>query len=302
MSTPREFVSGRPNKLLFKHILRKIFLEDWFLKLTALLITFALWYGVSVSSKKGTATMAAQLSFRVADDMVLMSAGVQDVTIRVAGNDQTIDQLFGNDLRVTADLTQFPAGDRILQLTPESVTTNLPSGVKLEDIQPSRIAVRLEGVQEKDIAVEAAITGQPAAGFEVYSTTVTPARVRVRGPESYLSSLASIPTGPIDIDGAKDDIAARQVPININNPKVAVFNTVVDVTIAIGEKRLERTLTVTTGGKRIKVVVFGPRSAVVKIKTADLKAEISRSETGEEVPRVTVSDSLVEIRSATIVR
>ena len=54
-------VSGRPTQLFFKHILRKVFLEDWVLKLTALLITFALWYGVSVSTKKGTATMAAQL-------------------------------------------------------------------------------------------------------------------------------------------------------------------------------------------------------------------------------------------------
>jgi len=146
MNRSREFSGGRPNRFFIKQILRKVFLEDWVLKLTALMITFALWYGVSVSMKKGTATMAAQLSFRVSDDTVLMSAGVQDVTIKVAGNDQTIDQLFANDLRVTADLTQLPTGDRILQLNPQSVSTNLPAGVKLEDIQPSRIAVRLEPV------------------------------------------------------------------------------------------------------------------------------------------------------------
>jgi len=296
----REFVGGRPTQLFFKHILRKVFLEDWVLKLTALLITFALWYGVSVSSKKGTATMAAQLSFRVSDDTVLMSSGVQDVTIRVAGNDQTIDQLFGNDLRVTADLTQVPTGDRILQLTPESVSTNLPSGVKLEDIQPSRIAVRLEPVQEKDLAVEASLGGQPAAGYEIYSATVIPAKVRVRGPESFMSSLESIPTGPIDIADAKSDISARQVPVSLNNPKVAVFNTVVDVNVSIGEKRVERMMVVTAAGKRVSAVLFGPRSAVTKLKPADIKVEISKPESGDEVPRVTLSDNSVEVRSAKI--
>src|SRR6478736_535648 len=112
MKDSRQLVGGRPG-LFIKHVIRKIFLEDWVLKLTALLITFALWYGVSVASKKGTATMVAQLGFRVSDDAVLMKADVQEVTVRVAGNDQTIDQLFGNEVRVTADLTQVQPGDRI---------------------------------------------------------------------------------------------------------------------------------------------------------------------------------------------
>jgi YbbR domain-containing protein len=299
MSTPREFVDVRPNRLFFKHILRKVFLEDWHLKLTALLITFALWYGVSVSSKKGTATMAAQLAFRVSDDTVLMSAGVQDVTIRVAGNDKTIDQLFGNDIRVTADLTQVPTGDRILQLTPQSVSTNLPSGVRIEDIQPSRIAVKLDQVEEKDVSVDAAIVGEPAAGFEIYSTSVTPAKVRIRGPESFMSTLESVPTGPVDISGAKSDVIARQVPLAITNNKAAVFNTVVDVTVLIGEKRIERIFALTTsGGKRVSAVLFGPRSVLSKVRSADLKAEL-RGDSGAELPLLVLPEPLrgvVEIR------
>ena len=299
MSTPREFVSGRPNRLFFKHILRKIFLEDWFLKLTALVITLGLWYGVSVSSKKGTATMAAQLAFRVSDDSTLMGAGVQDVTIRVAGDDQTIDRLFGNDLRVTADLTQVPNGDRILQLAPQSVSTNLPNGVRLEDIQPSRIAVKLEAVLEKDVTVEAALTGEPAAGFEVYTSNVLPAKVRVRGPESFMSTLETVPTGPIDIAGAKENLTAKQVPISVNNPKVAVFNTVADVSIVIGEKRTERSFNILSGTRRFRVVLFGPGSILSKARAADMKVEVSKTADGAEVPRLTLPDAMqgiVEIR------
>ena len=303
MSTPREFVGGRPNRLFFKHILRKIFLEDWFLKLVALVITLGLWYGVSVSSKKGTATMAAQLAFRVSDNSILMSPATQDVTIRVAGDDQTIDRLFGNDIRVAADLTQTPNGDIVVELTPQTISTNLPSGVRVEEIQPSRIAVKLEAVQEKDVTVEATLVGEPAAGYEVYSTNVTPTKlVHIRGPESFMSTLESVPTGQIDISGVKGDVSAKQVPISINNPKVAVSNTVVDVSIVVGEKRIERSFDIASGTKKVHAVLFGPRSLLTKAKAADIKADIIRSESGETA-QLTLPESLrgvVETRSVTV--
>lgn len=303
MSTPRGFIGRRPSGLFFKHIVRKIFLEDWVLKLTALLVTLALWYGVSLSNKRGTATMAAQLGFRVADESVLMSPGTQDITIRVAGDDQTINRLFGNDIRVTADLTQVQNGDSTLQLTPQNVSTNLPTGVRLEEIQPSRIAVTLEPVEEKDVTVEPATVGEPAAGFEVYSTNVTPPKVRIRGPESFMSSLESVLTGPVDIGGAKADISAKQVPLGINNPKAAVFNTVVDVSIVIGEQRIERGFDLVSGNKKVRAVLFGPRSILSKAKTSDLKADVLKGESGNETAQIVLPESLrglVEIRDVKI--
>jgi len=292
--------AARP-ALFAKHILRKLFLEDWLLKLSALIITFALWFGVSYSNKKGTATMPAQLKFRVSDTSVLTNAGVQEVSIRVSGDDQKIDQLFGSDRRITADLTDLEPGDRVIQLTPNNVTVDLPMGVKLEDIQPSRIAVRLEQVQVKDLPVNAQTVGEPANGFEIYNTTVTPARVTIRGPESYVATLDFVPTGAVDITGAKDDMTFRQVPVSLPNTNAAVFNTVVDVAVRIGEKRVERTFGLTTAsGKRVTAILYGPRSMMSKVKPADLKVEISKLDTGEETPHLTLPDSLqgsVEIRT-----
>lgn len=295
--------AARP-ALFAKHILRKLFLEDWLLKLSALVITFALWFGVSYSNKKGTATMPAQLKFRVSDNAVLTNAGVQEVSIRVSGDDQKIDQLFGTDRRITADLTDLEPGDRVIQLTPNNVTVDLPMGVKLEDIQPSRIAVHLEQVQEKDLPVKAVAVGQPAGGFEIYNTTVTPARVTVRGPESYVATLDFVPTGSVDITGAKEDMTFHQVPVSLPNTNAAVFNTVVDVAVRIGEKRVERTFGLTTAsGKRVTAVLYGPRSLMSKVKPADLKVDVSKLDTGEDTPHLTLPDTLqgsVEIRTLKI--
>ena len=305
MKDSRELAGRRSAPLFFKHVIRKIFLEDWLLKLTALLITLALWYGVSVSSKKGTATFSkVPLAFRVADDKVLMSAGVQDVTISVSGNDKLIGQLYGsNDLRITADLTESETGDHILQLSPQGVSTNLPVGIKLEDVQPNRIAVKLEMLVQKDLPVEAATTGEPASGYEIYSTVVTPSRARVSGPESFMETITSVPTESVDIGGAKSDIS-RQVAINLNNPRVTVSNTVFDVNISVGEKRVERMFVLTTANnKRINAMLFGPKSVIAKLKPADLKADAIKGENGIDVPQLILPESArpsVEIRDLKI--
>jgi YbbR domain-containing protein len=303
MSAYREIVVHRSAALFVKHILRKVFLEDWALKLIALFITLALWYGVAVSSKKGTATTTAQLAFRVPNDVVLISAGVQEVAIRVAGDDQKIDQLLASDIRVTADLTQVGTGDQILELTPQNVSVALPTGIKLEDIQPSRIAVKLEAVEEKDVPVKVATVGDPAPGYEIYSTVVIPAKVRVSGPESFMATLESLPTGAVDIAKTKSNVTIHQVPVTISNPKVTVFNTVVDVTVEIGERRIERSFVLSAAGKRVIATLYGPRSLLTKLKGNEIKVDIVKSDTGQESASVTLPQSLqgtVEVRDAKV--
>jgi YbbR domain-containing protein len=153
-------------------------------------------------------------------------------------------------------------------------------------------------VEQVDLPVQAATTGEPAAGYEVYSTNVNPARVRVSGPQSFVNTLDSVPTGAVDISGAKSDVVARQVPVTIPNPKVTVFNTIADVTVQIGEKRIERVFVLSVGGKRVTAVLFGPRSLVTKAKASDLKADIVKGENGDSA-QITMPEPL---RVATEVR
>jgi YbbR domain-containing protein len=306
-----QFVNSRPNRLLLKHILRKLFLEDWVLKLSALVITFALWFGVSYSNKKGEARMQANVLFRPADNATLTDAtrntlDRQEWTVKVSGDERSITDLYNTQAKipVTVDLTTQEPGDLVVQLTPDTVSANLPKGVKLDDIQPSRIAISIEPLEEKELPVRAEITGQPAPGLEIYNTTVTPARVGLSGPKSYVDTLDSVPTETRDITGAKQDMTFRQVPASLPNKRTTVFNAGVDVVVRIGEKRVEKTFALTTvSGKRITAVLYGPNSLLTKTKPGDLKAEVIKSGSGEDEPRLTLPDALqgtVEIRTAKI--
>ncbi len=291
-------------KLLLRQIVRKIFLEDWALKLVALVITLGLWFGVTGLSTPSTKRFTVQLTPNVANNIEITNNAISEVEIVVSGDERKLKTLTGTGLVAALDLTSTQPGDRVISLTPENVSVDLPLGVKLDEIQPSRIAVRLEAVQELELPVKADIEGKPADGFEVYGETVLPQRVKVRGPASFMKTLDFVLTDKISIEGRTEDFTAKQVPLGVSNPKATVFNTVVDVALRIGEKRSVQTynVTQTTAGqaKRYIVALFAARSVLPKIRAADIKVEIVKNADGDDVPQVVLPPefaSLVEIRS-----
>lgn len=288
---------------LARNVARKIFLEDWALKVFALVITLGLWFGVTVLSKGKEATdrFTVPLNFRVSDNAAVTDAPVQQVELRVRGRDDLVEQVRRNDLVVYVDLTDSATGERTITLTPESVSVPLPEGVKVVDLQPSLIAVNIEAVEEREIVVKPIVTGTLPAGFELYGEPVPlPARVKVRGPASLMADLDELQTEKISLNGWRENFTARQVPVFAANGKVTIYNTVVDVDIRVGEKRVERILTLTSSaGRTAAVTLYGPRTEVSKLKASDVRIDVEKDSQGKENAVVSLPVELqdtVEIR------
>ena len=299
-------MSGEPRKLFTKHILRKIFLEDWAMKLVALVITLGLWFGVTVVSrgKQASERYTVPLNFRVLDTAMVTSAPVQEVELRVRGLDERIELIRRNDLVVNVDLTELKPGEQVLTLTPETVSVSLPEGVKLVDLQPSRIAVTIDTMIEKEVAVKAVVEGSPQNGFEVYGEPqILPQRVKVRGPKTLIENVDQLFTDKISLDGRSEDFFARQIPVTSADNKVTIYNTVVDVSIRIGEKRTERTISIPIGARTATATLYGPKTVLAKLKPADIKVEITKNDSGEDTPQFELPldiKDLVEIRNPAI--
>jgi hypothetical protein len=288
--------------LYARHIVRKVFLEDWGLKLTALGITFGLWFMVTGLATPTTKRLTVPLNLSIASNAQIMTAPREDVEIEISGDKRQIDHLNRADLVATVDMTDRAPGEHVVSLTPDSVFVPLPQGVKIEEVVPSRIAVRLEAVEEKDLEVRAVSRGTPAAGFEVYSISVLPPNIRVRGPVSIVRTLEFVQTEPIDLAGKKDNYTARQVVVTSPNPQAAVLNTFVDVVYRIGERRVERPFTTDVLGhpdKRATFILYGPRSVVAKLRSELFVVDMVRDDTGAEYPRLLLPSELqdqVEVR------
>lgn len=291
--------------LWLKHILKKIFLEDWVMKLVALAITLALWLGVTGLSTPTTQRLTSvSLTLRFSNNIEVTNSPIQEVDLVVTGDKRKLAQIKKEDLVVSMDISDVLPGDRVINLTPETVAVSLPTGVKLDEIQPSRIAVRIESVEEKEIAVKAETMGELPEGYEVYSETITPPKIRVRGPANFIRSLSFVSTERIDMTNRVEDFTAKQIPVSVANPKATVVETVVDVAFRIGEKRVERVYSVPVeGGRRASVVLFGGKSLFENVHTENLHIEMIKNDAGDDVPRVILPPALdgkVEVRSVKV--
>ena len=72
--------------------------------------------------------------------------------------------------------------------------------------------------------------------------------------------------------------------------------------VRIGEKRAERQISVPvpgTTGKTATAILYGPKTVLAKIKPADIKVEIIKDESGNEVPRFDLPPE-IEVRNPKI--
>lgn len=287
------FFNQQIKRAFWRRIFRRVFLEDWLIKSVALAITSGLWLGVTGLRAPTVARLhRIALKARVPDSVEVSSISAQEVDLLVTGDQRKIDRIKEEDLAVSIDLTDAAVtGERTLQITPENAAVDLPNGVALKEIQPNRIAVRLERIEEREIPVKVETSGALPENYEVYNQTATPARVRVRGAASVVEKLDSLPTEPINLENKTTDFTAQQTPFNAANLKISILDTTfVDVAFRIGERRVERMFMLPVKGEKsaATVVLYGARSVLESLKPANLQIETFKSDTGELVPRLII--------------
>ena len=295
-------------KAFFSRIIHRIFYDDWLVKVFALIITLALWFGVTGLRAPITTRLGnVPLKTRVSNELEITNSPTAEVDLVVTGDKHKIEQINAENLIVSFDLTDAQPGDRVVQLTPENVSVELPTGVRLEEIQPNKIAVKLEPVAERDIAVKPATEGSVADGFEIYNVLVSPPKARVRGAESLVRSLDSISTEPIDLTNRSTDFTVQQVPLSLNNSKVTLIDAVVDVIFKIGEKRIEKPFVIPVktdkGNKTATVILYGARSILDNLAKEDIRVEVIKNQAGEDSVEVALPPDIqnkIEIRSKKI--
>ena len=305
MSLPTEnFFDSRIRRAFVRRLFRRVFLEDWLIKIVALLITFGLWFGVTgLRAPTDARLRRVALKPRVLNNVEVTNISAQEVDLLVTGDQRKIDRIKEQDLTVALDLTDSAAsGERTIQITPENAAVDLPNGIALKEIQPNRIAVRLERIVEREIPVRVETTGAPPENFEVYSQTASPAKARVRGAQSVVEALEFLQTERINLDNRTTDFTARQTPFDAADLKISILDTTfVDVFFRIGEQRVERMFSIPVKGekKAATAILYGARSILEAVKPASLQIEFLKTDAGESVPRLIVP---VEIQDKVEVR
>lgn len=274
-------------------LVRKIFVEDWSLKLLSLAIALVLWLVVTGQNQPVTAHVNIQLNFIRPPSLEISNDPPRTVDVMLTGSRNKLDDLSSLDLVATVDISDQRAGERVLRLADKAQIT-LPQGVKVDGFQPSAVPVRLEPIVERQIPIEPKIEGNAADGYEVYAVRPSKGSVTLRGPQSRVLALQKVTTESVWITGHKDSFTATNVAIDVPDPKVDLLEPVVNVEVEIGERRVEKKFSGVAAdgvdGVRVQpasasVTVLGPASMVDSLKNEDLKIVVDGSGPRLELPQ-----------------
>jgi YbbR domain-containing protein len=294
-----EIITTQPQPAPYRmqKLLRRVFVEDWRVKLLSLAIAIVLWLLVTGQNQPVTAHVNVQLNFIRPQALEISNDPPRTVDVMLTGSRNKLDDLTSLDLVATVDLSDQRAGERVLRLADKAQIT-LPQGIKVDGFQPSAIPIRLEEILDRQIAVEARLEGKPADGYEVYSVYPNKGSVSVRGPASRVNALQKIPTESIWLAGHKDSFTAQNVALDVPDPKVDLLEPMVNVAIEIGERRIEKAfsgvaVTTSDDGKvqpaTTSVTLLGVASFLEALKPEELKIVLI----GENLePRLELPDAL----------
>ena len=281
--------------------LRALFLEDWTLKALALLITLGLWFAVTTQRAPATKRLHdVPLEFLLPDGVSIGNDPVDRVDVMLRGSQDKLAVLTARDLVAQVDVTNLLPGDRNPRLSEKNVSMELPEGVSIVEITPRSLTLHLEPVVEREVPVEARFEGAPPAGFVHSAATVTPDRIRVRGPQSHVAAVERAFTETISLAGRREAFDDPQVSVDIPDHKVVPLDATVSVRVEIGEEQMERRFAGVgvrseSGGEvtpaTSAVVVRGPRSVVEALRPEELRLLVTVAEDGRPTTRLALPPS-----------
>ncbi|MDT7806252.1 MAG: hypothetical protein QOJ70_65 [Acidobacteriota bacterium] len=284
-----------------RRYLRALLFEDWTLKVMAALITLGLWY--AVTTQRAPAQMrlrGVQLDFILPDGVEIGNDPTDEVDITLEGSHGKLAELNARNLMARADMTELRPGDRVARLTDKNVTMDLPEGVRIVEITPRSLTLHLEPVVEREVPVEARFDGSLPEGFKRGRIEVTPASVRVRGPESHVTAIERVFTETISLAGQRETLMLPQVAVDISDHKVTPLDPTVSVRVEIGEEQAERRFAnvpvrsaagAPVSPASVALTLRGPRSVVEALGPEDVRLVVEQTEGGAPAPRLSLPPS-----------
>ncbi len=168
-------------------------------KLFAGACAFMLWLFVNAGERE-TQVLPFPIELRNLPERSILTNPdrVETVSVRLNGPGPLLASLDAKRSPIVLDLSNVEIGaDLRLKVRDEMV--RVPRGVRILDIEPSRVPVRLERLKRASIPVSLAPVGEPREGYKILTMKLSPEKVQVSGPASIVDRLTALETEPIDL-------------------------------------------------------------------------------------------------------
>lgn len=226
------------NGQVLVNILRRIFVHNFYLKFIAAILTLALFIWVS-EDRETVIVGYAPVQIVVPDDRALVSEPIDRVRVTIRGRWSTVSRFDISQLEPIRVNLSPTDPDQSVALFADMI--RVPPGLRVTHVEPASLLIETEPESLKTVSVRPRIIGEPAPSHFVEEVSVQPETVTIRGPQSRLNEITSVPTATINIDSQstslrqKVDVRPQEGLISLENDEP------VEVEITIAQEQLVQT-------------------------------------------------------------
>jgi YbbR-like protein len=172
----------------------------WGLRLLAVTIAIVVWWLASVEKRERVSerVVDASVSFNSPPGLILLDP-IQTVKVRLRGPDRRVRAVSPYEIDVLVDIKTDIPGTALVLLNASNVVA--PEDIEVTSIEPNSLAIRVDRESTVELPILPQIVGEPAGGAVPDQPRMVPDRARVRGPQTIVSTLSSVSTSPISLDG-----------------------------------------------------------------------------------------------------
>lgn len=187
-------------------------------KAGSLALAIALWFGI-VGEPEVVTTHPAPILYRnLSPDLLIGQEAIDSVRLELRGPAGHLSVASLSDLAVDLDLAGIrQPGERTFTLSDSDL--RLPDGVTFLRAIPSQLHLRFARRKSKEVPVEVRFSAMPPPGYQILREEISPAKVRIAGPESRVDGITVAQTDAIDLNGLTRD-GIFHVNTFISDPQV----------------------------------------------------------------------------------
>lgn len=192
--------------------------KDWPIKIICLFISLGIWIYVGSSQAQiGNFPGKIPLELKNSPEGLMAVMDVDSVSVKIVAASNVWKKLAADSFSAWVDLDGLEEGTYDV---PIEVSSKVEE-VQVVEINPAKIFIRLEKIDQKEVPIILQVEGKPADGFVVGDWKIKPARVNVAGATSVVSKIMEA-TAKVYLSGEKDTIQriARVVALDSNSNEI----------------------------------------------------------------------------------
>ncbi len=183
--------------------LKKLFLNNWSLKASALVLAVLVWAVISGREKtysEKTLKIPVEIT-NVSPNLEVVNLQPEEAHVSLKGSANLIAKMRPESMAIKIDLKNITESSKLNYFAEDYL--EIPDGIQIISLHPKMIEVYVEEFDTKEIPVRIRFRGQLKKPLRLKEFQVIPDRVTIIGYKSQLSDITAVFTEEVDLNDIK---------------------------------------------------------------------------------------------------